>query len=595
MGIEDDKEIERIFSGSFLYTIPQYQRDYDWKKQQIKEFWDDIIDFYDNSSEKTYFLGPIVLVKVPNEKSMNIVDGQQRFTTIQILITVIRDILMENGDISRSETLNSYIFTRGDNFPFLTLNQNNNEYFRELIFDRSSKPMEKIAKKPSETQHSKIRIHDNYKILYNSIKQRFLKGQTIENQNDNIYKFFQKIKYGLTFFEITLDSNEKAFRLFATLNNRGLKLRLSDLIKSMIFLKTNTSPENHNSFNTTWEMIRKNLPDPNKFDEFLRHSYIAKYGFVTAQSLYSSVEKNVGNVEQVRKYLDELRVDSTIYHEIVNSQRDDTTGFYLKTLFNELNNDSAQPVILNAKKKWNKNQKNIDEITKICFNVFVRGKTIGGKPASVVGKNFAAAAQSILLDKSFEEVINELKGIDIPDESFRSTIQEAQFQELSAKVILKTIERFYDSQPGKENKAILSTITLEHILPQTIVNKDGTVTDWAKEGSESYFTESEHREYCNRIGNLTLLNKVKNSELKNLSFKEKVKKYKTEKEINLTKGLEEVERWTKEIIDQRSKTLSDMAKDIFETILSKSESKELSEKSDKDDTEIEISDEIENE
>ncbi len=584
MGLEDNKKIMDIFTGNKIYKVPPYQRDYSWKKSQIEDFWNDALDFFE-SGEDSYFFGPVVFVEEPKKSFVSIVDGQQRLTTLQLLICVIRDILYSNKEHKKAAKCDQYLVTRMEELPLLELNNNNNPFFSKFALKENT-PENKI--KDNETKkHSEIKLYDNYKRLYRKIKERFLKNQGIEKQNSNVYDFLTKILKGFRVFEITLDSPEKAFRLFATLNHRGLSLTTSDLIKNLIFMNSNESQ--HSSFHATWESIRDNLEDKNGFDQFLRHSFIAKYKYVTTQSLYNEVVDKNDSAEKVREYLDNLLTDSQIYSEIVSTKRDDTTGFYLKSLFKDLNNDSAQSVILNAHKFWKDNPKDIDKIIKICLDIFFRGKTIGGKAAGMIGKQFAKAAKLIASNVDFDVVIEELKLIDIPNHEFENAIKNNTFQDTIAKYLLKTIERFYLSNPTTETKGTISTVTLEHILPQKIeYEKNGNTikTDWLNKESESYVSKNDHEKFVNRIGNLTLLHKLKNSELQNLSFEEKKKKYTTETGLEITQDLLDFTFWNVKTIEGRCGTLSQLAKEHWLTILNEDESEKKSEEDEQLDPEI---------
>lgn len=584
MGLEDNKKIMDVFTGTKIYKIPPYQRDYSWKKSQIDDFWNDAESFFD-SGDDSYFFGPVVFVEEPKKNFISIVDGQQRLTTLQLLICVIRDILHSNKEFGKSTKCDGYLETRVEEDPALQLNNNNNPYFTKFAL-KVDTPENKL-KNHKTKNHSETRLYENYNRIYKKIKERFLKNQDIEKQNSNVYNFLTKILKGFRVFEITLDSPEKAFRLFATLNHRGLSLTTSDLIKNLIFMNSNESQ--HSSFHATWESIKNNLDDKNGFDRFLRHSFIAKYKYVTTQSLYTEVVGRADSPEKVKEYLDNLLTDSQIYSEVVSTKRDDTTGFYLESLFKDLSNDSAQSVILNAYKFWNdKNPKDVDKIIKICLDVFFRGKTIGGKAAGTVGKQFAKAARLIATNANFDDVIEELKIIDIPNTEFKSIIQTGTFKNRNPKHLLKTLERFYISAPNTESKGTISTVTLEHILPQKIeYEKNGVTikTDWLNKESKSYVSKEDHENIVDRIGNLTLLHKLTNSELQNLSFEDKKKKYANET-LDITKELSDTDFWNTTKILERCETISNLAIEYWPTILNDDEVKKISEEDDQLNPEI---------
>ncbi len=279
--------------------------------------------------------------------------------------------------------------------------------------------------------------------------------------------------------------------------------------------------------------------------------------------------------------MDNLLSDSLTYTKFIHTTSDDDTGYYLKSLFQDLKNDSAQSVILNAYTYWKENPKDIDKIIKICLDLFFRGKTIGGKAPGVVGKTFAKAAELIRTSKDFNDVRDELKKIDISNTVFEDSIREKDHPVNVAKYILKNYERNY-LNTERISKKVVDSITLEHIMPQSLTytrgkSKEKIKTDWLNTESKSYVSETDHPRYLNRIGNLTLLHKLTNSELQNISFEEKRSKYKTESELNITMELANADFWNVEKIENRSTIIGGFVSEIWKTLLSDAESKKADE------------------
>ena len=560
MSLTDGRTLSEILSSG-PYKIPAFQRDYSWKKPQILEFWNDAVDVFD-SKESSYFFGPVVFIKNDKMSYHRVVDGQQRLTSVEILISVIRDIFESNDSVRLATIMQNFLYpiTSIDHTdPILVLNENNNQFYKNVLL-KPMDPDEKInqykTKDPNE-----LRLYENYKILYSKVKKKFLKSNKKgdKEENEKLFEFIRKILDSFKVYEIVVDSEDRAFRLFATLNQRGLDLGISDLVKNYIFMKSDK--EHRDEFHGYWKKIIENLDDKNDLDDFLRHNWIASYDYVTLQSLYKVITEKIRSDKEVSSYLETLLEDSLIYNELVNGNRDDQTGDYLKSLFGELKNDSAQSVLINAHKFWKNNPKDIQILSKICLDVFFRGKTIGGKSPSEVGKCFAATANLIKIGKNLSEIKTELKKIDITDPDFQKSIQYDDHGSNIAKYLLKNIE-IHTKSLDHSTKTISSTVTLEHIMPKTITN-----TDWSAENSKSFFNKNNHRKYLNRIGNLTLLHKVHNSELQNMSFDSKKMKYKTETDIDMTEKIADYPFWDMDEIEKRSENLSGDAVDIWSTLL----------------------------
>ena len=156
MSFVDGVSISDILSTS-QYEIPPFQRDYSWKKDQITEFWSDAKEVFDYNQD-TYFFGPIVLISSAQSKIVKIVDGQQRITSFQILICVIRDILSNNGNKDNASDLTTFLFPpMVKDKPRLKLNENNNDFFKNVIL-KEMDPDEKIL----EYINSNIKSKENY-------------------------------------------------------------------------------------------------------------------------------------------------------------------------------------------------------------------------------------------------------------------------------------------------------------------------------------------------------------------------------------------------------------------------------------------------
>ena len=544
------------------YEIPPFQRNYSWKKDQITEFWSDAIEVFDNN-EATYFFGPIVLISSPKSKIVKIVDGQQRITSFQILICVIRDILRNNGAGDDASVLSSFLFPPMiKDKPRLKLNENNNDFFKDVIL-KEMDPDEKILKYKTKNSHEKT-LYANYKEFRTLIKKKFYTSgkKNVVEENTQLFEFIKKILDSFKLYKITVEDEDHAFKLFATLNQRGLNLDMSDLIKNHVFAQS--TEENREDVHKNWKKMIENLGDDEKPDNFLRYNWIATYGYVTILNLYKELSQKIKTDQQIQTYIQTLLSDSVTYAEIMNTKIDTKHGVVLNSLFVELRNDSAQPVIMNGKKYWRNNTNDVESLSKLCLDIFFRGKTMGGKAPSAVGRCFAECAILIKNGCTLSEIKNKLKLIDITDTDFKSIIQNSEPSKQIAKYILKNIE--VNSTTINSSKHILRDITLEHIMPESIENQP----DWCRTDDDddpNRFTVSQHRNLLKRIGNLTLLHKLTNSELQNISFKLKKLKYKTESDIDMTRDLANHTCWNEDEILLRCESLSGDALTIWKTVL----------------------------
>jgi uncharacterized protein with ParB-like and HNH nuclease domain len=227
-------------------VVPRYQREYSWSKEQVRELWDDIVTNIkvtgDLSEHEEYFIGAIVLVGNDKSIEFQIVDGQQRLTTITILLSVLCERFLEikKSDLAESIFRNYIEGTDDDGRPYFKLQ---NETPRPF-FQTSIQYIKKENLEPKTTEEKALRA--SYKELYNlTARDNFKKNFSIEGGvSDEKYEFLLKslrdhlVNY-LKIILITVSDEEEAYTIFETLNARGMNLRSVDLIKNKLFKALN--------------------------------------------------------------------------------------------------------------------------------------------------------------------------------------------------------------------------------------------------------------------------------------------------------------------------------------------------------------------
>ena len=223
-----------------LYKIPQYQRPYKWEDEQVDKLWDDIYDAFENR-EDNYFLGSIITAKPrDNEKSayVDVVDGQQRLTTLMILFCVIRDLFpeinkensVENHFAVDLDTLSASISHLGkaDRLKLYTHSQHQSDSHSLIITGNTS-----ILTKPYKYQ---IRTDEEpkYKFINTAVIFRIKLAELGQEQSEELINYlFNQVKI----IRIDCKNREFAIKLFQVLNDRGMDLTAADLIKSFLLEK----------------------------------------------------------------------------------------------------------------------------------------------------------------------------------------------------------------------------------------------------------------------------------------------------------------------------------------------------------------------
>ncbi|GAA7665945.1 hypothetical protein JP0145_09490 [Helicobacter pylori] len=233
-------------------VIPIYQRVYSWEKEQCKQLWDDIIKIGGNDKMDGHFIGSILYVL---DASL-IIDGQQRLTTITLLLTALRDYLSDED-----EFLKKFSRQKIEDHYLINSDKDGDKKFR-LILSESDKDtlfylIDKDRRKPSKPSS---KIVENFKLFEEWIRKN-------TNQLETIFKGLEK----LTIVEITLKKEEDPQLIFESMNSKGIELTQTDLIRNYIVMETEVE-KREGFYNKYWRTMEEKFKQNKKwFDRFVRH------------------------------------------------------------------------------------------------------------------------------------------------------------------------------------------------------------------------------------------------------------------------------------------------------------------------------------
>ena len=253
----NEKPISVIFSDDYSFTIPPYQRPYAWERQQATELLDDLLD--DSRADGLYFLGSIVLVKTPDASESRVVDGQQRLTTLTILLCILRDLTQDGELLLKRERYIKQAADQDLGRPErlrLHLRQRDQAFFERTIQQRDA-----TSQLPPEEglEGSKARIVENARAYRDR-----LSGMT-ENERDELVSFILRRCFVVV---VVVPTDAAARRIFTVLNARGLDLSATDILKADLLERAGESQERQLS--ERWEQIEVAL-DRTRFADLFTH------------------------------------------------------------------------------------------------------------------------------------------------------------------------------------------------------------------------------------------------------------------------------------------------------------------------------------
>lgn len=529
------------------FVIPIYQRNYDWKKGNCKQLFNDLIDIV-KDNYRSHFMGSIV--SVYNQDSRNreyiIIDGQQRLTTISILLLAVHNAI-QAGDLDGS----------GVNITKIR---------EEYLIDKYAEESKKIKLKPIKNDYEAFcRLFDpdedniessnithNYNYFYNEL----IKCKV---SIDKIYKAIES----LIIVEIELKAGEDDPQLiFESLNSTGLALNEADKVRNFILMKLDKETQEL-YYAKYWNKIEKNTDY--RVSEFLRHYLTIKRNKIpNIKDVYFIFKKYFNdNVVELEEFLIELLKYSEVFKSIITNQfkcRPITLG--IKAI-NQLEVNVSYPFLMEMFMDFNKgiiNEKQCEEVVHTVKNYVFR-RIICEIPTNSLNKTFMTLNQDIKRHKNYSSNYEEIcKYIFIKKESYTRFPDDEEFRDkfmlrdiynLKSKnklYLLTQLENYKNKEKVDiENLLKTKVLSIEHIMPQKLTDA------WKTDLGDGW--EKVHSRYLNTIGNITLTGY--NSEMKNKTFKEKrdSKKGFKESKLKLNKYLLSIDTWNEEEIKERSKIL----------------------------------------
>lgn len=534
----ETRKISEIFpiESSQRYVIPIYQRNYSWGSKQIETLIDDI-----DVEQSGYYIGNL-LVTTNDQSEEEIVDGQQRLTTISLLLLAIYEISKkyESSDGLRVGSLQQDIkrklLYRGNlDLPRYSLLANDNEIYKDLL---------KVLDNQKPNGWKKRRFGIRYNFIKETLSEKF------KNYNE-LYNFYEKLN-DLEILKISVTKLSDAFSIFTALNSKGLPLTLVDLLKNEYLRRARKESIKEDIALNNWESLIEvflNDEDVNIFDvtQFLLNNYDSLEN-TERRSITKSeaLELYINLINKGSSYIYDLKSRAYIFDFIKNASDslnyDDTIKQRIQNL-SLLDHSQSFPLLLLlfvSQKELNLDIKTMEKILDTIIAFFVRRNITLRPKASNVRATFISINRDIRNDNLKDSQIYELikkelsKNIDNDDTIINMLQNEGLYDKSPGTVrfVLIDLERRYGAYFNKSNPDTLDQYvtnkgkkpilrwTIEHILPQN--------TDLPDYWKDSIFKDDEsktrllHEENVHKLGNLTIT--PYNSELGQKSFKEKMNK-----------------------------------------------------------------------
>ena len=547
--------LSKIFSKEFEYVIPYYQRPYAWADVQTSELFDDLYDFYQAENDEGYFLGSIVLIKQKDIPKAEVIDGQQRLTTLTILLAALA---FRSNNLNDKRAICQYILEEENPIehlkanPRLSLRDKDQEFFfkyvQELRFDELFQLGQNLLENESQQN-----IQNNGKLLMDRIDQHF------GNDDDSLRKFTSFLATRCYLVAVSTPNEQSAFRVFSVLNSRGLDLQPTDIIKAKIIGKIKESERE--GFSERWEELESEL---------------GRSGF---NDLFTYVRMIYAKEKSKRNLREEF--EDHVLSKLPNSRPEmlvtdilEPYGETLGWIRNANFKSEANAEEINACLRWLNRIDNADWIPPTMMFGKEKNHDTFGLLRFLQRMERLAAYMHICskgINFRIERYAQVIKGLEkeqisdsIPTEIELSEKEKNEFCEIlngniydlmshRRNYLILRLDSFLSDGAASYNDRIL---TIEHVLPQTSEN-----TEWANTWPELQSRE----QWVHRLANLVPLNKRRNSTARNFGFEKKKTAYfsgqKNVSSYALTSQVLSENEWTLDIVEKRQTKLLEILTD----------------------------------
>ena len=545
----------KIFSSDFEYHIPAYQRPYAWTEEETGTLFDDLNDFYqsEEAAKDNYFLGSIVLIKDDVDRKADVIDGQQRLTTLSILFAVLTDAFSTE---EYKTSCKSYLQEAGNPLagiraqPRLFLREWDQAFFNKYIQNVRLNELDAIDSASLDTE-AKVHIQKNCRVLRERFRNTF--------SSDEALLAFSNFLLNRCFLVAVYTPNqESAFRVFSVMNSRGLDLLPTDIIKSETIGKLPI--EDQADYTSTWEEI-ENLTGRDGFNEVFTHT----------RTIYAKERPKKNLLDEFREYVlrttppkvlidNVLKPYSEAYFQLRNcefasTQHADEINNLLYWLNKTNNYDWMPPAV----KFFAEHQNDsayilwfVQKLERLASFLLATAQDVNHRMDRY---KWVLVEMDSRPDHSLAKPLKNIELTEWEKQQFSLALDGEIYTmpALRRNYIIQRVDSFVSDGGATYNTKLF---TIEHVLPQN--PKDDS--EWLRVWPDS----QQRRFWLNRIANLVPLTRQKNSAAQNYDFQVKKEKYFQTKagvaSYALTTQVINYNQWTPDIVSERQKELLSILK-----------------------------------
>ncbi len=551
--------IGNIFSDQYRFQIPDYQRPYAWTTEETTELLDDlkhaasavISENGDVEETSPYFLGSIVIIKKgDHEPEADVVDGQQRVTTLTILFCVLRDLASQTSQ-KRAEMIHKFICEDSNEFNGtigkfrLSIRERDKEFFQSHVQKMGEVP-NFVAHHPGNLSDSKQRILENTKCLWEQVL------RLDENQRNVLTRFLVRRCYLVI---VSTSDRGSAYRIFSVLNDRGLDLSPTDILKAGII--GGMDEDVRDRYTEMWETYEEDL-GRDRFGELFSHIRMIYVKNKLYRSLQDEFQEHILPATTHQGFMDDVL---TPYHDQYKTITDasyegasgaETVNVFLRHL-NRLDNfDWIPPAMAFFERNPHDTASLVQftrDLDRLAYGLFIMRSNINERIRRYADLLHAVESSATLSDST-----GPLHLTDSEKEQILQALDGPIYRK-GSRVPLILLRRLDSALADEGASYDLSVISVEHVLPQS----PDAGSEWVRN-----FPDQEERErWTHKLANLVLLSRRKNARASNYNFGRKKDEYFQQNNVTpfvLTTQVVNESEWTPEVLRRRQHDLIEVLK-----------------------------------
>ena len=540
-----------------MYHIPGYQRPYSWTKEETGLLFDDLYNFFQEEKSDNYFLGSIVLIKEEQKRYAEVIDGQQRLTTLSILFSAMADAF---GDSECKSDCKAYLCEKGKALegieakPRVFLRDADHPFFYKYIQNVQLDALVALDPVTLDTE-AKKHIRENCALLREKLKDIFL-------DDKQRLEFTQFLLTRCYLVVVSTPSQESAFRIFTVMNSRGLDLLPTDIIKSTVI--GNLPKEKQQEYTEKWEGLEE-LTGRDGFNEVFTHTRTIFVKERQKKTLREEFEEYILKTVSPKRLIDDYLVPYTnAYVQLKNCEftathhADEVNG--LLFWLNKTNNSDWMPPAIKFLAEHPNDSEYvlwfIRKLERLASYLLVTAQDVNHR---VDRYKWLLVEMEGRPDSTLTSPLRNIELTDWEKEHFRQTL-DGEIYTMTAQrrnYIIQRLDSFMSDGGASYNQKLF---TIEHVLPQHPPVHGSWPELWPDEQERMY--------WLNRIANLVPLTRQRNSAAQNYGFTTKKEKYFQSKggtsSYVLTTQVINEPKWTPDVVKKRQETLNEVFAEKWE-------------------------------